>query len=148
MKGPKVRVFDSALDAVADVAGGNADVAAVTAASPVRELGAGTMRALAVSSPQRLDGLYARVPTWREQAVDCVIGAWRGVSGARGLAQEHVEFWERTLAAAIATADWKAQLDGHYWTSAYLDGAALRHLLRREAHDMRAILGELGLLKE
>jgi putative tricarboxylic transport membrane protein len=146
VKGPKVRVFDSALDAVADVAGGNADVAAVTAASPVRELGAGTMRALAVSSPQRLDGLYARVPTWREHAVDCVIGAWRGVSGARGLAREHVEFWERTLAAAIATGEWKAQLDDHYWTSAYLDGAALRLFLDRERTEMTVVLRDLGLL--
>ena len=148
VRAPKIRVFDSALDAVADVAGGNADVAAVTAASAVQELGAGTMRALAVSAPRRLDALYADAPTWREQSVDCVIGAWRGVSGARGLAQEHVEFWERTLAAAIATGEWKAQLACHYWTSAYLDGAALRHHLRREAHEMRAILGELGLLKE
>jgi len=148
LKAPKIRVFDSALDAVADAAAGNADVAAVTAASAVQELGAGTMRALAVSAPQRLDALYADAPTWREQSVNCVSGAWRGVSGARGLAQEHVEFWERTLAAAIATGEWKGALARHYWTSAYLDGAALRHHLRREADEMRAVLGELGLLKE
>lgn len=146
VKAPKIRVFDSALDAVADAAGGNADVAAVTAASAVRELGAGTMRALAVSAPQRLDALYADAPTWREQSVNCVIGAWRGVSGARGLAQEHVEFWERTLAAAIATGEWKAELARHYWTSAYLDGAALRLFLERERMEMTVALRDLGLL--
>ena len=147
MKAPKVRVFDSALDAVADVAGGNADVAAITAASAVKELGAGTMRALAVSSPQRLDGLYARAPTWREQSVDCVIGAWRGASGARGLAPEQVGFWEKTLAAAVATPEWKGDLARHYWTSTYVDGSALRGLLAREREEMRAMLGELGLLR-
>jgi len=143
---PKIRVFDSALDAVGDAATGNADVAAVTAASAVKELAAGTMRAIAVSSPQRLDGLYARAPTWREQSVDCVIGAWRGVSGARGLAPEHVEFWEKTLLAATSTEDWKADLAHHYWSPRYSDGAPLRHFLQRERAEMTAVLGELGLL--
>src|SRR5215813_3474066 len=37
VQAPKIRVFDSALDAVGDVATGNADVAAITAASAVKE---------------------------------------------------------------------------------------------------------------
>ena len=80
---PKVRVFDSALDAVADTMARNADVAAVTAASAAKELSAGEMRALAVSAPARLPGLFAHAPTWSEQSVDCLIGSWRGVTGAR-----------------------------------------------------------------
>ena len=145
-KAPAVRVFDSALDAVAEVANGKADVAAVTAASAVKELAAGTMRALGVSAPQRLDGLYAAVPTWREQSVDCVIGAWRGVTGARGLGEEQVEFWEKTLAVGVASPEWKADLARNYWTSSYVDGSALRQYLERERRDMSAMLGELGLL--
>jgi putative tricarboxylic transport membrane protein len=146
-RAPRIRVFDSALDAVADAAAGSADIAAVTAASAVRELDAGTMRALAVSAPQRLGGCYSHTPTWREQSVDCVVGAWRGVSGARGLAPEHVEFWEKTLSEALATPEWKGELARHYWTSAYLDGAALRGALARESAEMRVTLGELGLIK-
>ena len=34
----------------------------------------------------------------------------------------------------------------HFWTGMYLDGAALRDYLARERSDMRAMLGELGLL--
>src|SRR5262245_14071882 len=145
-KAPTVRVFDSALDAVTDVADGKADVAAVTAASAVKELAAGTMRALAVSAPQRLDGLYAAVPTWREQSVDCMIGAWRGVTGARGLTQEQAEFWETTLAADVTSPEWTADLAHHYWTSSYIDGSALRQYLQHERSEMAAVLGRLGLL--
>jgi putative tricarboxylic transport membrane protein len=144
---PVVRVFGSALDAVADVVAGKSDVAAVTAASPVPELESGTTRALAVSAPQRLAGLYAATPTWRERGVDCVIGAWRGVSGARELSPEQVLFWEKTLPAAIATAQWHSDLARHYWTGAYLDGQALRGHLQREYEEMRADLRELQLLK-
>jgi putative tricarboxylic transport membrane protein len=145
---PAVRVFDSALDAVADVVAGRADIAAVTAASPVGELAAGTMRALAVSAPRRLTGLYASAPTWHELTVDCVIGAWRGLTGARGLTAEQISFWERTLAAASASDGWQSQLARHYWTGAYLDGQALRAHLARETIEMRAMLADLGLLRK
>lgn len=147
VKAPRIRVFDSALDAVADVVAGKADVCAVTAASAVKEITAGTMRALAVSAPQRLTGLYAQTSTWLEQSMDCVIGAWRGVTGARGLTPGQIAFWEGVLAAAVTTQEWVAGLARHYWTPMYIDGSKLRGHLKRERIEMRALLGELGLLK-
>jgi putative tricarboxylic transport membrane protein len=147
VKAPKIRVFDSALDAVADVVAHKADVCAVTAASAVKEVTAGAMRALAVSAPQRLTGLYAQTPTWLEQSVECVIGAWRGVSGARGLMPGQIAFWEGVLAAAVTTPEWVAELARHYWTPMYVDGSKLREHLRRERTEMSAVLKDLGLLK-
>ena len=147
VKAPKVRVFDSALDAVADVLAGHADVCAVTAASAARELEAGTMRAIAVSSPRRLDQLYAQAPAWTELAVDCVIGAWRGVTGTRGITPEQVAWWESTLTAAVATPAWSTELARLYWTPSFLYGALLRAHLARERAEMSAILADLGLAK-
>jgi putative tricarboxylic transport membrane protein len=147
VKAPRIRVFDSALHAVADVVAGSADVCAVTAASAVNEIAAGTMRALAVSAPQRLAGLYAQTPTWLEQSVDCVVGAWRGVSGARGITPAQVAFWEPLLAEAVRTGAWKEELARHYWTPMNLDGAALRKHLKSERADMEVVLRELGLLR-
>jgi putative tricarboxylic transport membrane protein len=146
VKAPKIRVFDSALDAVADVVAGKADVCAVTAASATKEIAAGAMRALAVSAPQRLAGAYARTPTWIEQSVDCVIGAWRGVSGARAITRAQIGFWEGILAAAVATGEWRDALENYYWTPLHVAGAALREQLRRERVERKAMLGELGLL--
>jgi putative tricarboxylic transport membrane protein len=105
------------------------------------------MRALAVSAPQRLAALYAQTPTWIEQSVDCVVGAWRGATGARGLTHAQVAFWEGVLAAAVATEAWRAELERHYWTPMHVDGLRLREHLPRERAEMEAILGELGLLK-
>ena len=145
VKAPVVRVFGSALDAVSDVVDGKSDVAVVTAASPVPELESGTMRALAVSSPRRLGGLYAATPTWHELSVDCVIGAWRGISGPGDLTAAQILFWQKTLAAAVATGEWKSALGRLYWTPDYLDGPALNDYLRREYEEMRVALRELGL---
>jgi len=147
VKAPRIRVFDSALDAVTDVVAGKADACAVTAASAITEIAAGTLRALAVSAPQRLAGLYALTPTWIEQSVDCVIGAWRGITGARGITPSQCAFWESTLAAAVATGAWSDALAQLYWTPSHLDGAALRERLKRERREMKVMLAELGLLR-
>jgi putative tricarboxylic transport membrane protein len=147
-KAPDIRVFDTALDAVADVVAGNADVGAITAASAVPELDATTLRAIGISSPARLGGSYAAAPTWTEQGVDCVIGSWRGASGPPGLDGAQIAFWRAKLAAATGTAEWKADMDRHLWTEMYLDGAELDGYLARERKDMRTMLGELGLLTQ
>ena len=145
-RAPEIRVFDTALDAVADVLAGRADVGAITAASAVRELDAGQLRAVGLSSPARLPGAYGAAPTWSEQGVDCVIASWRGASGPPALGAAQIAFWEATLSAVSRTAEWKSELGRHFWTEMYLDGAKLRDYLGRERTDMRAMLGELGLL--
>jgi putative tricarboxylic transport membrane protein len=144
---PKIRVFDTALDAVADMLDGHADIAAVTAASVLAELNAGRLRVLAVSAPGRLAGPLSAAPTWGEQSVDCTIGAWRGVSGAQGLTAAQIDFWQATFRAAVQTPEWQAALARHAWTDLYLDGKKLRDHLTREGQEMKAMLGELGLLK-
>jgi putative tricarboxylic transport membrane protein len=143
---PKIRVFDTALDAVADVVAGTADVGAITAASAVKELASGELRAIGISSPARLPGVYAATPTWSEQGVDCVIGSWRGVSGPAGLSAAQIAFWEELLTLAVATAEWKADLAKHFWTEMYVTGAALHDHLQRERSEMRSVLDGLGLL--
>jgi putative tricarboxylic transport membrane protein len=145
-RAPSIRVFDTALDAVADVVAGKADVGAITAASAVPELDAGRLATIGISSPARLPGPYAAAPTWREQGVDCVVGSWRGASGPPGLEPAQIAFWQTVLAGATRTAQWRSDLARHFWTEMYLDGAQLRDYLKRERIDMRAVLGELGLL--
>jgi putative tricarboxylic transport membrane protein len=144
---PRTRVFDSARDVVADIVAGNADVGAITAASAVPELEAGQVRAIAISSPERLKGVYASAPTWREQSVDCAVGAWRGAAGAVGISDEQIAFWQGVLSKAVKTKEWNAELDRYFWTDMYLDGAALSDYLKREHREMEEILGALGLLK-
>jgi putative tricarboxylic transport membrane protein len=145
-RAPKIRVFDTALDAVADVVAGNADVGAITAASAIPELAVARLRAIGISSKSRLGGPYADTPTWAEQGVDCVIGSWRGVSGAPGINQAQIAFWQSVLAVAVRTKEWNSDLARHFWTEMYLDGDALRTYLKRERTEMRTVFSELGLL--
>lgn len=146
-RAPLVRVFDSALDAVADVLSGRSEIAAVTAASTAQALASGQVRILAVSAPHRLTGAYAAVPTWSEQSVDCIVGAWRGVAAAAGVGASHAVFWEGVLARATATEAWRSELARNAWTPSYLSGPALKRSLEREREEMAATLNQLGLLR-
>ena len=142
----RINAFDSALYAVADVIEDRADVGAITAVSAAKELAAGRVRALAVSAPQRLPRLYAQVPTWTEQGVDCVIGTWRGVIGAGGITAEQIAFWNGALKAATASPEWNAELVEKYWVNTYLGSAEIGAFLDRERGVVGGLLGQLGLL--
>ncbi|WP_431282793.1 tripartite tricarboxylate transporter substrate-binding protein [Humitalea sp. 24SJ18S-53] len=143
-----IAVFDSARDAIAHVLAGRAELGVITAASPVPELTAGTIRCVAVSAPERLGGIYAGAPTWREHGVDCVAGPWRGVIGPAGLTRAQIGFWEDALRAATRTPAWRDELARQYWSDTYLAGDALRAFLRDEDATMVAALRDLDLLRE
>jgi len=140
-----LHVFDSARYAAADVLQGRAAVAAITAVSAAQELASGSLRALAVSAPARLPGLYAQTPTWVEQGVACDIGTWRGVIGARGIGAAQIAYWDHAFRAATATAAWRDELQRQYWTGTYADSSATRALLDRERQVLGGLLRELGL---
>ena len=144
---PVIRVFDSALDAVADVVAGKAQVCAVTAASVLAELAASRLRVLAISAPARLSAPFAQTPTWSELGIDCVIGAWRGVSGPVGLVPAQVRFWEGVIKTATAQPVWQQELARLNWSPMLRDGADLHGTLARERAEFVTVLGELGLLK-
>jgi putative tricarboxylic transport membrane protein len=144
---PKIRVFDSARDVVADIVAGNADVGVITAASVVPELQANQVRAIALSSPMRLSGVFARVPTWKEQGVDCDVGAWRGAAAAVGITPEQIKYWQGVLSKAVTTKEWKEEADRFSWTDMYIDGDQLTAYLKKEYAEFEDILGALGLLK-
>lgn len=143
---PTIRVFDSALDAVADVVAGDADVCAVTAASVLAALKSSRVRLVGVSSPCRLAGEFNATPTWREQGVDCVIGAWRGVTGPVGLSAEQVAYWVRVLTAAAEQPAWREELVRLNWSPMVMTGPALTQYLADERAEFVAVLRDLGLL--
>jgi putative tricarboxylic transport membrane protein len=147
IKIPPIRVFDNALHAVADVVAGHATIAAVTAASVLPALQAGTVRVLAISSPARLGAPFSATPVWAEHGVDCVIGAWRGVTAPGGIDAGQRAFWETALKTAIETPGWNAELIKNCWSPFYLEGPDLMHYLAGEQQDFAARLAQLGLLR-
>jgi len=139
---PVIRVFDTALDAVADVIAGSADIAAITAASVLaRRLQAGRLRLTGVSAPERLTGLFADTPTWNEQGVDCIVGAWRGVTGPAGITSAQVLLLGRCPACRRGAAVLWQELSRLSWSAMYRDGPGIACLSCGGASRVRHRLG-------
>jgi putative tricarboxylic transport membrane protein len=146
VKRVRIAAFSSALNP--QLLGGH-----VTALStPVSEIlplvRSGQVRLLSISSPERLGGELANVPTWRSMGIDVTVLHWRGLFGPPGLSPNAVTFWENTAARATKTDAWKKALELHGWYDAYADSAAFRKSMDQEVQRYSRMLNELGLLKE
>ena len=87
------------------------------------------------------------MPTWSQQGADCVIGAWRGVSGPGGITAAQTEFWQGVVTAAAAQPCWQEDLKRLSWSPMVQTGAPLRAYLATERAEFVTVLRELGLLR-
>jgi putative tricarboxylic transport membrane protein len=101
------------------------------------------MRAVALTSPERLPGLD--VPTLREVGQDVVIGNWRGVCAPIGLTADQRQALIERVRLALASPSWNASLAQHRWMSEPLLGEPFEAFVAAEFESMRAVLVKAGL---
>ena len=139
--------FNSGGAAMTALLGGHIDLVPVSLGVLVPELQASRIRVLAVSAPNRMGGMFADVPTWREQGADAVISVWRGVFGAKGLSPAQIAYWEATYQRLMATPEWQKEVETINALSAFVGSAKTRQLMERDYAMQKAILTDLGLAK-
>ena len=140
-------IFPSGGAATTAMLGGHVDVVPISAAFAGSMERQGQIRLLAVTSPARLPGVLADVPTWREQGHDVVVSNWRNITGPKGLPEAQIAYWEEAFRRLVESDEWKKELESNFWTSEFMRSAATRKFLERENVEVRAFLGDLGLAK-
>jgi putative tricarboxylic transport membrane protein len=140
-------VYKSGGEVTTALLGAHLDVVPIAAPVALRQLEAGKVRVLAVSSPERLTGAFASVPTWRELGIDSTYSSWRGVVGPRGLSAEQIAYWDGVFAKLAALDEWKQELEKRLWVPTYLDSERSKAFLEQQRKEHHAILTELGLAK-
>lgn len=145
----KVRtvVFDSAGKVMTALLGGHIDLASTSITAALRQVRAGKVRVLGVSAPRRLGGEMAQFPTWREQGAEVDFSNYRGMIGPKGLSAVQVAYWEGVLAALDRDDGWRAHLEKTQLDRQFLNGRDAIKYQDELDGKLRAILGELGLLK-
>lgn len=103
----------------------------------------GALRALAVSSPERLEGVD--IPTALEQGFDVEMSNWRGVIAPPGITDEEAERLEQLVAELLATDSWADTLERNRWTDTYQDRAEFTAFLEEEIAVTRETVKALGL---
>jgi putative tricarboxylic transport membrane protein len=105
------------------------------------QIAAGTVRALAVSSAERLPGLD--VPTLREQGVDLEFENWRSVVAPPGIGSPERQRLESVIAAMVVTAEWREALARYRWIDRYLPGEKFAQFVDGEEMRVRTTLQQL-----
>jgi putative tricarboxylic transport membrane protein len=146
----KVRnvIFNSGGLAMTALLGGHVDAVPVSLGVLVPELQAGRIRVAALSAPRRVPGLFADVPTWREQGADAVVSVWRGAFGAKNLSPAQVAYWEGIFQRLIASPEWQSYVESVYAVSEFMGSARTREYIERDYAAEKAFLTELGLAKK
>jgi len=145
----KVRtvVFPSGGAASTAMLGGHVDVVPISVSFAASLLRQGQVRLLAIGAPERLSGVLADVPTWREQGYDAVVSNWRGLWGPKGMTDAQIAYWEEAMVRMVDSNEWKQELETNFWSSEYLRSSNTRKYLDRDYAQSRAFLMELGLAK-
>jgi putative tricarboxylic transport membrane protein len=108
------------------------------------QIKAGTVRALAVSSPRRLPSL-PDVPTLREAGLDVELQNWRGVVAPKGISHEQEQALEDLLVQMTRTGAWQDALKRRGWGDATLAGPEFEQFVRSEQTRVSQVLTEIGL---
>lgn len=107
------------------------------------QIEAGTLRALAISSPERLPGVD--VPTFVEQGVDLDMSNWRGFVGAPDITDEVRQEFVDILSEMRETASWQDTLERNEWTDNFMTGEEFESFIQDETAQANEIIEELGL---
>lgn len=143
----KLVVFNSVADSITALLGGHIDVIASAPSSVLPQMPSRKLRILAISSPQRLTGGFAQVPTWREQGVDSVLGTFRFLAAPKELTREQVTYWERTLADLTKANEWTRATENRFWVTDYRNSRDTEKFLEAQNKELTSIFIELGLAK-
>lgn len=143
----KAVVFNTVAESVTAVVGGHIDIVAATPSTILAQVQAGRLRVIGITAPQRVGGLFAQYPTWREQGIDSIASFWHAVIGPAGMTPAQVQYWEEMLTTLAASDEWKTQLETNYLTSQFMKSADSTKFLRAQYAELKSILTELGMAK-
>ena len=129
-------------EATAAILGGNVTVGGSGYSEFAEYITAGKMKAIAVTSAQRLKG----VPTLKEQGLNIEIGNWRGVYGASGINEAQRKALTDMVLAALKTKSWQESLAKNDWTPAVLSGPAFDKFVDDEFASLRATMVKSGMV--
>lgn len=130
-------------EAVAAILGGHVTVGVSGIGEFAEHVKSGKMRALAQSSPAKLDG----IPSLKEQGIDVELGNWRGIFGAPGITPQQRDALVKLVKDATETPSWQATLAKLGWTGWFLGGDDYRKFIDEDIKRVSAIIDSLGLKK-
>jgi putative tricarboxylic transport membrane protein len=133
-------------EAAASILGGQVTAGVSGVGEFVEFVNSGDMRALAVSSEERLEAL-PDVPTLREAGVDIALLNWRGLVAPPDISDEERQWWIDALSAVNESEEWQTVLETNGWDNVFLPGDEFTAYLEEQTAEVTTVLQEIGLVQ-
>ncbi len=131
-------------EALATILSGRVQAGISGLAEIQEQIDAGQVTALAVSAPERIEGIDA--PTLMESGVDIELANWRGMVAPDGIEPEVEEAIEQQLQEMTESQEWQQVLEQRGWSDQFLAGEEFETFLEQEQERTRGVLEDLGLV--
>jgi putative tricarboxylic transport membrane protein len=135
--------FDGGGELLASVLGGKVAFGVSGIGEYRDQIQAGDLRVLAVTGPERIEGVDA--PTLREAGVEVSFTNWRGIVAPPGISDTDRDRLIAVFTALHASPRWKDALARNGWTDAFQPGAEFGAFLAAENDRVAGVLKGLGL---
>ena len=135
--------FKGGGEAIAAILGGHVTAGVSGLGEFAEQIKSGKMRALAQSSPKKLEG----IASLKEQKINVELGNWRGIFGAPGLTPQQRDGLVKLVKSATETPAWKQTLEKLGWEGWYLGGDDYKKFLEEDTKRIQAIMDSLALKK-
>ncbi|MDK2809966.1 MAG: putative tricarboxylic transport rane protein [Petroclostridium sp.] len=134
--------------ASAQLMGGHVDLISVGLADIRALIESGDIKVLATTADKRVgEGVLKEIPTCKEQGINETFVNWRGLFGAPGMPEYAVKYWSETLKKMSETSEWKELCKKNGWDIVYSDGQEFASFLDKTNEEYKALLQEIGMLK-
>ena len=138
--------FSGGGESLSAILGGQVSIGINGLAEFAPQIEAGTVRALAISSGERLPGLD--IPTLRELGVDIEFENWRSVVAPPGIGADDRRRLEAAVDAMVRSAEWRDALARYRWIDRYLAGDEFARFVDAEAARVQDILTKFGTRRD
>ena len=130
---------------LAQVMGGHLTVATGGLNEMAQQIQTGKLRAIGISSPERLPGVD--IPTFKEQGVDATLVNWRGLMAPAKMRSADKEALDQAMGEMVKSDQWQALLKERGWVDMYQSAAEFSEFLGPEQSRIEGILRDLGLIQ-
>jgi len=137
--------FSGGGEALAAILGGHVTAGISGLSEWEGQIQSGELRALAISSAERLAGVD--IPTLKEGGVDVELANWRAVVGPPGIDDGQRKALLTTIEQMVQSDGWKKTLTDKKWLDLYLAGDDFAKFLAEENTRVTATLKQIGLVQ-
>ncbi|MGO3638659.1 MAG: Bug family tripartite tricarboxylate transporter substrate binding protein, partial [Glutamicibacter arilaitensis] len=135
--------YDGGGDLLPAILGNKLAFAASGAGEYMQQIEEGSVRVLATSGEERLEGVDA--PTLTESDIDLVFSNWRGLVAPPEISEEDKAKWVQLITEMHDSAEWKEALATNGWSDAFMTGEEFSTFLAEQDERVASVLKTLGL---